>query len=134
MADYDEECRLGGECPCAYHYGRHGSTFDEVRAERDRLRAQVATLTDLLNAEGLARGQAEARAERAEARAAQAEHQARADPDRALLAQLASAIVKPADIAGLITHLEHLECKQQEETALMDAWLCVRVPQMCRAG
>ena len=41
MSEPEDECHLGGECPCAHHYGMHGSDLDDARRERDALREQL---------------------------------------------------------------------------------------------
>jgi len=41
VSEPEDECHLGGECPCAHHYGMHGSDLDDARRERDALRVEV---------------------------------------------------------------------------------------------
>lgn len=60
MSD-DEECRLGGECPCAHHYGMHGIDLDDARKKRDSLLSEADQLRReiaRLNARDMERTQA----------------------------------------------------------------------------
>lgn len=46
MSYNEDECGLGGECPCAHHYGQHGSDLDDARNERDELRKLLLAVVE----------------------------------------------------------------------------------------
>lgn len=48
MSEPEDECHLGGECPCAHHYGMHGSDLDDARRERDASNARDLERTQAL--------------------------------------------------------------------------------------